>query len=549
MDDATTVIHYDVVVIGAGFSGLYATWRLREAGYSVHSFDAADQIGGVWTWNRYPGARTDSLQETYQFSFDKDFYFDWKYSDIHPTQPEVLAYLNKFADHFDLRSLYSLSTRVTSARWDEEANRWTFLTDTGETATAKYFVTGLGLVSAPLVPDTPGFQEFQGEVYHTSRWPKEGVDFAGKKVAVIGTGSSGVQISPQIAEEAAELTVFQRTPNWCPPDGHRPVTENDRERIAEDFDGLWSRVREHGAGWPWSPTGRSVWDYPQVERDEIFENMWHKGGFSMLYQAFDDVSLSKDANDILCDFFARKVRQIVDDPTVAEKLIPDHPYGAKRPPASNGYLEMFNREHVRLVDIKETPIRKYTRHGITTSTEELEFDVVILATGFDAITGAFTQMDIRGLNDVSLADKWNTEGPKTFLGIGINQFPNLLMVAGAQSPFANLPPGAQAAGDWIAEYLAFAESQGVEVFQPTLEAQEKWNARVQEVALAGLTSYGKDANSWAVGANVPGKPQVYNVYYGGFKEYMDICDAEAESGYPNMEAIKVKDTSDQISVS
>jgi len=524
---------YDVVVIGAGFSGLYATYRLSTAGHSVHAFEAGSGVGGVWTWNRYPGARTDSLHETFQFSFDKEFAAQWRYSDIHPLQPEVLDYLNTFADHFDLRRHYSFDTVVKSARYNEATSRWDFVTDTGETATAKYFVTGLGLVSAPLIPSTPGFEDFTGQVVHTSRWPEEGVDFTGKKVAVIGTGSSGVQVAPAIVDQVSELTVFQRTPNWCPPTGHRPVTDTEHEQLLENFDEVWARVRQHAAGWPWEATGRSVFDVSTAERERIFEECWGQGGFSMLFQAFDDVLVSKEANDILCDFAARKVREVVKDPIIAEKLIPDHPYGAKRPPAADGYLEMFNRDNVRLVDVREDPIVRYTNTGIETAENHFDFDIVVLATGFDAVTGAFTRMDIRGLNNESLADRWNTEGPKTFLGLGVHGFPNMLMVAGPQSPFSNLPPGAQAAGNWIADALAHFEAEGAEAFHPSLEAQNSWNDHVQEVALAGLTAYGKDANSWAVGANIEGKPRVYNVYYAGFKEYADRCDEEAEAGYPH----------------
>ncbi|WP_072801519.1 flavin-containing monooxygenase [Rhodococcoides yunnanense] len=533
MTRPTETPEYDVVVIGAGFSGLYATYRLAQAGYSVHAFEAADGVGGVWTWNNYPGARTDSLHETYQFSFDRDFASSWRYSDIHPTQPEVLDYLNTFADHFSLRDLYSFDTRVEQAAFDADAGRWNFTTDTGETARAKYFVTGLGLVSAPLFLNTPGFEKFTGRVVHTSRWPAEGIDFVGKKVAVIGTGSSGVQVAPAIVDDVAELTVFQRTPNWCPPTGHRPVSDDEHVSIVEDFDGLWSRVRQHPAGWPWNPTGRNVLDADPDERERIFEECWTRGGFSMLFETFDDVNVVKEANDLLCDFAARKVRAIVQDPAVAESLIPDHPYGAKRPPASDGYLEMFNRENVRLVDVRRTPIARYSESGIDTTEESFDFDIVVLATGFDAVTGAFTRMDIRGLGDESLADRWNAEGPKTFLGLGVHGFPNMLMVAGPQSPFSNLPPGAQAAGEWITNALKHFESEGIEAFHPAQEAQEAWNDHVQEIALGGLTAYGKDANSWAVGANIEGKPRVYNVYYAGFKAYADRCDEEAAAGYTN----------------
>lgn len=539
MRESTKSREYDVVVIGAGFSGLYATYRLAESGYSVHSFEAAHDVGGVWTWNRYPGARTDSLHETFQFSFDQDFAASWRYSDIHPLQPEVLRYLNTFADHFKLRDHYSFETTVESAIYDAVTNRWNFTTNTGEEATAKYFVTGLGLVSAPLIPETPGFADFRGEVYHTSRWPEDGVDFTGKKVAVIGTGSSGVQVAPAIVDDVAELTVFQRTPNWCPPTGHRDVTEEERIALLARFDDVWKRVRQHSAGWPWEPTGRSVFEATEEEREAIFEECWQRGGFSMLFEAYDDVLITKEANDFLCDFAARKVRQIVTDPVLAEKLIPDHPYGAKRPPAADGYLEMFNRDNVRLVDVKETPIAEYTETGIKTSTESFDFDIVILATGFDAVTGAFTRIDIRGLDGESLTDRWNTEGPKTFLGLGVHGFPNMLMVAGPQSPFSNLPPGAQAAGNWIADALAHFESNTIEAFHPTRDAQEAWNEHVQDVARMGVTSYGTDANSWAVGANIEGKPRVYNVYYAGFKEYADRCEAEASAGYENFVPVRV----------
>lgn len=539
MTEGTDRREYDVVVIGAGFSGLYATYRLAMAGYTVHAFEAGDGVGGVWRWNSYPGARTDSLHETYQFSFDKDFAESWKYSDIHPAQPEVLDYLNTFADRFELREHYSFNTQVEKAWYDETSSRWNFDADIGEKASAKYFVTGLGLVSAPLIPNTPGFETFSGQVVHTSRWPADGVDFTGKKVAVIGTGSSGVQVAPAIVDEVAELTVFQRTPNWCPPTGHRPVTEDERKALIADFDRVWARVRQHPAGWPWESTGRNAVDVGEEEREHIFEECWQRGGFSMLFETFDDVNVSKKANDLLCDFAARKVRQIVKDPAVAETLIPDHPYGAKRPPASDGYLEMFNRENVRLVDVRTNPIITYTATGIDTAKESFDFDIVVLATGFDAVTGAFTRMDIRGLNDESLADRWNTEGPKTFLGLGVHGFPNMLMVAGPQSPFSNLPPGAQAAGNWIADALAHFESEGADAFHPSSKAQDSWNDHVQEVALSGLTAYGKDANSWAVGANIEGKPRVYNVYYAGFKAYADRCDEEAVAGYPNFVRIRV----------
>lgn len=528
----------DAVVIGAGFSGLYATFKLREIGLQVQSFDAGDNVGGVWNWNRYPGARTDSLHHTYCFSFDRDLLNEWAYSDIHPPQGEVQQYLSHVADRFDLNGLYEFNTTVTSAIFDESTNKWNVTTDKGHQVSAKYLVTGLGLVSDPHRPQYAGQEKYKGEIYHTSRWPHHEVDFVGKRVAVIGTGSSGVQIIPEIAKDAAELTVFQRTPNYVPPTGHRPVDAEELREIRENYDEVWRRVRNHPAGWPWTSTGRLTAEAEPEERERLFEEMWNRGGFSFLYEAFDDIATNMEANELACDFMRRKIRSLVHDPETAEKLIPTHPYGAKRPPASDGYYELFNLPQVSLVDVKESPITEMTEDGLQTSTTGYEFDVIVFATGFDVATGSFNRIDIRGLDGESLTDHWAT-GPETYLGIAVAGFPNLLMVAGPQSPFANLPPGAQQAVDWIAGLIEHMRVNGIELLTPTREAEIGWTAHVNEVAKLSTVAYGEQANSWFTGANIEGKARAYNVYFGGANNYADLCDAETAAGYASFQRSEI----------
>ncbi|MCW2830482.1 MAG: NAD(P)/FAD-dependent oxidoreductase [Aeromicrobium sp.] len=532
----------DAVVVGAGFSGLYATYRLRESGRTVRAFDAASGVGGVWTWNRYPGARTDSLHMTYCYSFDKQLLNDWAYSEVNPGQPEVLSYLEHVAERFDLKKHYTFGTTVASAAFDEASGRWHIVTDAGETVSAKYFVTGLGLVSAPLLPTAPGLDDYQGELVHTAQWPTEGVDFAGKRVAVIGTGSSGVQLVAKVKGEVGDLTVFQRTANWVAGTPNRPVTKEDLAEIRDNYDTLWHRVRHHPAGWPWEPAGRTAVDADPAEREKIFEEKWNEGGFALLYGAFDDLSTDKAANDMLCEFMRRKIRAVVQDAGLAEKLIPTHPYGAKRPPTTDGYYEAFNQDNVHLVSLRDTPIESFTEKGIRTSAGELEFDVIVMATGFDAITGAFTRMQIRGLGGRDLNEYWN-HGPKTYLGLTVPGFPNMFTVAGPQTPFANLPPGAQAQAGWIDDAISWLEASDASFLQVSEEAGQSWTDLCNEIAESlPTTSAGAEANSWFTGANVAGKAVAYSIYFGGHESHADLCDAEAAAAYPNF--VKAKSVDD-----
>ena len=525
----------DAVVIGAGFSGLYATHRLVESGLTVRAFDAAEDVGGVWTWNRYPGARTDSLHMTYQYSFDKELLNEWAYSEVNPTQPEVLSYLYHVADRFDLRQHYTFSTKVVSAIFNDGTGRWDVTTDGGETVSARYFVTGLGLVSAPLLPTAPGIEDFSGELYHTAQWPHEPVSFEGKRVAIIGTGSSGVQLVTRVAKEVGSLTVFQRTANWIAPTPNRPVDSAEIDDIRANYDDLWKRVRHHPAGWPWESTGRSALAVDPEERERIFQQKWDEGGFSLLYNAFDDLGTDAAANDLVVDFMRRKITEIVDDPKTAKDLVPTHPYGAKRPPTADGYYEAYNQPNVDLVNLRETPIEAFTEKGIRTSAGELEFDMIVLATGFDAITGAFTRMEIRGAGGRDLNEYWS-DGPITYLGLSVPGFPNMFTVAGPQTPFSNLPPGAQAQGGWIGDAIDWMNENGVSFMQPSETAGRQWTDLCNEIAesLPGISAAAA-ANSWFTGANVEGKTIAYNIYFGGHGSHADLCEAEAANGYPSFE--------------
>lgn len=533
----SAVEHVDAVVIGAGFCGLYMTKRLRDMGLSLRAFDAGEDVGGVWNWNRYPGARTDSPHHTYRFTFADDLLAEWEYSEKFPTQPEVLAYLRHVADIYDLRGHYTLNTRVESAVLDEDTGRWVFTTDAGEKVSATYFVTGLGLVSDPVRPDYPGLDDFEGEVYHTTSWPHHDVDLKGKRIALIGTGSSGIQITPKLAEVAGRLTVFQRTPNYVVPTGNRPVDDEDRAEIRDNYDDVRRRVRTSPSAFPFEPSvGRLAVQTPEEERERIFEQMWRRGGFSFLYESFDDLSIDPKANEMACDFIRRKIRSIVEDPATAEALCPTYPYGAKRPPTGDGYYEAFNLPHVSLVNLRETPITAVTPNGITTTAGEHEFDVIIFATGFDVATGSFLRMDIRGRGGRELREHW-ADGPSTYLGLTVHGFPNMFMVAGPQSPFANLPPGAEQEGGWIAELISSMRSDDIAFVEPTEQAEKEWNQHVHDVAQQSMVMYGEQANSWFTGANIEGKPRAFNVYFGGANTYGDKLDEEAASDHQNFQKV------------
>src|SRR5262245_1842900 len=525
----------DAVVIGAGFAGVYALYKLRDVlGMRVRVYETGDGVGGTWYWNRYPGARCDSESFYYCFSFSEDVAQAWQCSCPYPEQPEIERYLNHVADRFDLRRDIQLSTRVTDARFDDASNRWEIDTERGERVTARFLVTAVGCLSATNVPDLPGRESFRGASYHTSRWPREGVDFTGKRVGRIGTGSSGIQAAPVIAAEAAHLTVFQRTPNFSVPARHRAFAPEHQAEIKRDYAAIFERTRTSPAGFPYFPIERKAMDVSAEERQKILEGLWQEGGFKFLWGSFSDLTLDPAANEIASEFIRSKIREIVTNPDTAERLCPkDHPYGSKRPPIDTDYYVTFNRENVRLVDLRKTPIEAITPTGLRTSDAEYELDAIVFATGFDAMTGSLLRIDIRGSGGRRLADVW-AHGPRTLLGLQIAGFPNLFTITGPGSPsvLVNMPVAIEHHVNWIADCLQHMKEHGKTRIEASEAAQDAWVEHVAEVAKASL--FGR-ANSWYVGANIPGKPRVVMPYTGGQPMYRERCDAVTKAGYEGFE--------------
>ena len=523
---------FDAVVIGAGFSGLGMLWRLREVlGMSAQVYEAGTGVGGTWYWNRYPGARCDSESFTYCFSFSKELLQDWSWSGKYPEQPEILSYLNHVADRFDLRRNIQFNTRVNSARFIEETDQWEIETDQGDRVTAQYLITGIGCISTGNVPKTKGLDSFQGDWYHTGGWPHEKVDFSGKRVAVIGTGSSGVQSIPVIAGEAQHLTVFQRTPQFTAPAHHATVDRKFiEEQVKPNYDEILEKMKWSEAGTPRDLDDRSALEVTAEERLELFEAGWTEGGNQFLYGMFKDVGTDRRANDTVAEFVRSKIREIVKDSETAEMLLPtDHPYGAKRALIDTNYYETYNRENVELVDIRHSPIQEITPKGIRTEDEEYEFDIIVFATGFDAMTGTYLKMDIRGRDDISLRDKWS-EGPKDYLGLQVAGFPNMFMITGPGSPnvLSNMPVSIEQHIEWVADFLDYMRERGIETAEADADAETAWGAHVQEVAEPTMFML---ANSWYLGANIPGKPRVFMPYAGGVGTYRKMCDEIASNGY------------------
>ena len=523
---------FDAVVIGAGFAGLGMLWRLREElGMSAQVYEAGAGVGGTWYWNRYPGARCDSESYIYCFSFSKELLQDWNWSGKYPEQPEILSYLNHVADRFDLRRNIQFNTRVTSAKFLEDSNRWEVETDQGDRVTARYLITGIGCISAGNVPDINGLDSFEGDWYHTGSWPHEKVDFAGKRVAVIGTGSSGVQAIPVIAKQASRLTVFQRTPQYAIPARHGTVDRKFiEEEVKPNYNAILDKARWSRAGFPVDPSERSALEVTAEERLETFEALWAKGGFSFLGRSFKDILTDRRANDTAAEFVRSKIRDIVKDPETVEKLLPtDHPLGSKRNLIDTNYFETYNRENVELVDIRHSPIQEITPRGIRTEDEEFEFDMIVFATGFDAMTGSFHKMDIRGRDNLSLKDKWS-EGPKTYLGLQVAGFPNMFMITGPGSPsvLSNMPVSIEQHIEWISDFLHYLRERGIEAAEADLDAETAWVSHVNEVAEGTMFML---ANSWYLGANIPGKPRVFMPYAGGVGTYRKKCNEVADNDY------------------
>jgi cation diffusion facilitator CzcD-associated flavoprotein CzcO len=526
------VDEFDAVIVGAGFAGLYALHKLRdEMGLSARVFEAGDGVGGTWYWNRYPGARSDTSSWIYCYSFDEGLLQEWQWSERYPQQHEVLGYLEHVADRFDLNRDIQLGTRVTEATFDEETKRWEVRTDTGDVVSARFLVAALGALSAANVPDVPGLENFTGDRYHTAEWPQEGVDFTGKRVGVIGTGATGIQIATEIAEQADHLTVFQRTPNYAVPLGNRPLDAELRRWYKENYDEIWEQVRHNFSGHDYDPIGKDASEATPEERERTFQERWDRGGFGLWLGNYDDILENRDANDAVSQWVRAKIRERVDDPVTAEKLTPrDHAFGTKRVPLEDGYYEIFNQDNVELVDVKKAPIEEITANGVRTKDgEEYEFDAFVFATGFDAMTGPYNKIDIRGREGQLLRDKW-AEGPRTYLGLMSAGYPNLFAVTGPQSPsvLTNMPVAIEQHVDWISDVIRHMRDNDLGVVEPTSEAENEWGDHSQEVAHATL--FPRSA-TWYMGANIPGKPQVFLPYLGGLGPYREKCDEVAANGY------------------
>ena len=526
-DEAT----HDVVIVGAGFAGLYMMYRAREVlGLDAIGIEAGSGPGGTWYWNRYPGARCDSESFYYCFTFSDEILHEWDWSSRYPEQPEILRYLEFVADRLDLRRSFRFETTVTAATWDETANRWVVETNTGETFAATYLVTAAGCLSASNVPDIVGLDEFQGDWYHTARWPAEGVDFDGKRVAQIGTGSTGIQAAPVIAKDAASLYVFQRTPNFTIPARDRPMSHEEWIEIKSNYDEIRRRMNSSISGFPYTPSSRSTLEVSEQERNEIYEQLWEEGGFKFLWGSFFDVTLNEEANETAAAFIRRKIREIVKDPAVAEKLCPtDHPYGSKRPPIDTDYYETFNRGNVTLVDLRDEPIARITASGVETETSNYEVDIIVFATGFDAVTGTLLRMNITGRDGLTLEEKW-ADGPRSYLGVQIAGFPNLFTITGPGSPsiLVNVPTAIEQHVEWIADCIDHVRQLDKSRIEPSVEAEAAWADRVAEASQIGLFNR---ANSWYVGANIPGKKRIFMPFVGGMVTYRAHCDEVVRDDY------------------
>ncbi len=534
-EPAHSVQTIDALIVGAGFSGMYQLLCLRDKlGMTAKVLEAGSGVGGTWFWNRYPGARCDSESHSYMYYFSKELVHEWDWSERYPQQPEILRYLNYVADKFSLRPDIELNTRMDSAHFDASTNRWLVTTAGGQQYSAHFLITAVGCLSSANVPKIEGLSEFKGDWYHTAEWPHEGVDFTGKRVGIIGTGSTGIQAIPIIAEQAAHLTVFQRTANYSLPARHHPLSAEFKQYAKEHADEIYETMTTNTNGHAFKITDRSALELPEQARNAIYEAAWQKGGFQFRAE-FRDLLIDSAANKTAADFICNKIRGIVHDPKTADVLADiDHPFAAKRPPVDSNYFETYNRDNVTLVDLRESPIERITAQGIQTTDREYGLDVIVFATGFDAMTGALLNMDITGLDHQTLKEVWHA-GPKTYLGLQVPGFPNMFTITGPGSPsvLCNLPPAIEQHVNWITDCLRHMQENGLKRIQTTHEASEYWQGQVTDAANATLLAEVK--HSWYLGANVPGKPRVFMPYAGGLGAYTVICDQVAKNNYQGFE--------------
>ena len=521
----------DAVVVGAGFSGMYMLHSLRDKlGLSVRGFEAGGGVGGTWYFNRYPGARCDSDSYIYCYTFDKKMLQDWEWSERYPEQPEILRYLDHVADRLDLRKDIQFSTRVTEASFDETKKLWEIHTDKGEIVRAKYFIAAVGALSSPNRPKFKGIDTFKGKTYHTAEWPHRGVDFTAKRVGVIGTGATAVQAIPVIAQQAKHLVVFQRTPNYCVPARNGKVDPEVVQARKADYERIVETIRNSYFGFEYNFIMKSALEASPEERERVFGEMWDNGGFAYWLANYQDMFFSAEANEVCAEFLRKKIRETVKDPAMADKLIPkSYPYGTKRQPLDSNYYETFNKPNVELVDVNEAPIEEITPKGVRTSAKEHELDMIVFATGFDAMTGPLKKVQIRGRGGKLLADKWR-DGPHSYLGLAVAGFPNMFTITGPGSPsvLSNMPVSIEQHVEWIADCIDHVQKNGIAVIEAKADAEEQWTTHVSEVANASLMV---TANSWYIGANIPGKPRVFMPYLGGVGPYRQKCSEIAQKGY------------------
>ena len=540
-------IVHDVLVLGGGFGGMHMLWELRERGFAVIGLEAGENVGGAWYWNRYPGARCDVESLVYCYSFSPVIDAEWRWSERYSGQKEIRAYMSWVCDRLDIRKDYRFGARLARAHWDGTGKFWTFETEKGEIYRARYFVSSAGPISAPIWPNIPDREKFGGELYHTALWPRQEPDFSGKRVGVIGTGSSGTQLIPIVAEQAGHLTVFLRTPGVYTEAFNKPLTDDDYRRWGQARDKIRADIRSerrNGAGDVFIDEGllssryRNAFSYTPEERRDLMERYWENGG-AVASMTFADSITNPDANTEQREFLNGKIRQIVKDPAKAELLCPAYPVGTKRPCVGTHYLETFNRPNVDLVGVKKTPIERFTEKGLVVGGKEYELDVIISASGFDALTGALTVLDIRGENGLTIKDAW-ADGPHTFLGVGVEGFPNMLMIGGPGSPsvLTNVVMTNEMQVRWIADMLTYVRENRIVEFGVNHEEQEKWTQHVADLVRGSAL---EEADSWYTGANVPGKHRGVLAYTGGIVAYFGACNEVAEQGYRGFSMVPAAD--------
>ena len=502
-DQSGDVEQFDAIIIGAGVTGLYSLYRLRELGLSVKAFDDGSGIGGTWFWNRYPGCRFDSESYSYGYSFSEELLQEWDWKEHYSAQPDTERYLNYVADKFDLRKHIRLNSRVVSAVFDEHENLWQVEMEDGHRARGQFLITSIGILSASYIPDFEGIHSFKGPWTHPSKWPKEGMDLAGKRVGVIGTGATGVQLITEIAKEVGHLTIFQRTPNFCAPLRNGPIDDETQKQIKASYPEIFKKCAESNGSFMHQFDTRSAMSVSPEERLEQYERLWLEGGFAKWLSNFYDVMVPGEANEDYAEFFRNKIRARVHDPVIAEMLVPkDHMFGSKRLPCESGYYEVYNQDNVSLIDVRKAPIERITPKGVKTTDAEYELDVIIYATGYDAVTGSLNKIDIHGIGDEILKEKF-AAGPRTYMGVQSAGFPNLFTINAAS--VGNFVRAAEPLVDWVSETICHVRDNNFKRISPTLEAEDAWTKHVSE---AGANILRSQADSWFVGANIPGKARV-----------------------------------------